>query len=138
MVTAENKRRYRTFCKIKLPRITKESILEGNNELVANFHVVARRLIQLDSTAMILPWNEDTEITPIKKGGTFPDTRDLMEFYVYRTFVAKGKEPWCRFLLAHDKKMEVINSDRTWFRKQGMYFGEDDIQVKNILRRDGY
>ena len=32
--------------------------------------------------------------------------------------------------MAHDKQVEHICNDTAWFRRQGMYFGEDDIQVK--------
>ena len=59
LINPENKRKNTTFCKIKLPRITKESILEGSIELVASFNTMARRLIHLDSSMIILPW-EDT------------------------------------------------------------------------------
>ena len=125
--------KYTTFCVLKLPHGTKDTILEGNNELVNNFNNVIQKIIQVDPKAMILPWNDDSDVTPLKKGERLPTTRSIMEFYVDRTYVEKGKEPWCRIHMTHNKKIETICEDRNWFRKQGVWFKKDEIQVKNHI-----
>ena len=42
---------------------------------------------------MILPWDDDTDVTPLKKGEKLPTTRSIMEFYVDRTYVEKERSP---------------------------------------------
>ena len=130
LVNPENKRQFETFYKCKLPRITKESVLEGNIELMEYFHILLRQIFKLDASAIILPWNVDSQTPPLKKNSKLPETRELMDFYVDRTFVKMGKENWSRMQIAHDKQVEHISADTTWFRRQGMYFGADEIQVK--------
>ena len=130
LVNPENKRQYETYFKCKLPRITKESMLDGNAELVAYFHILMKQVFKKDSTAILLPWNTDSQTPPLKKSSKLPDSRELMDFYVDKTFVKIGKESWSRLKLAHDKQVEHICEDKAWFRRQGMYFGEDEIQVK--------
>ena len=57
----------------------------------------------------------------------------MREFYVDRTYVEKGKEPWCRLRLTHDRKMAKICANKNWFRKNGVWFCKDEIQVKNHI-----
>ena len=42
-------------------------MLEGNEEVVANFNNVMQRLIQIDPKAMVLLWNDDSDINPQKR-----------------------------------------------------------------------
>ena len=95
-----------------------------------HFHILMRQIFKLDASAIILPWNVDSQTPPLKKGIKLPKTRELMDFYVDRTFVKIGKKNWSRMQIAHDKQVEHICADTTWFRRQGMYFNADDIQVK--------
>ena len=122
-----------TFCKIKLPRITKESVYDGSMELVSHFNTLARRLIHLDKDMIILPWEDTTDIAPIKKGNRLPTTRETLDFYVDHTYVNKGEEAWCRFRMAHNICIEHFCDDKNWFRKNGMYFRDDDMQVKDYI-----
>ena len=108
-------------------------MLEGNQELVDNFNTVLQKIIQTDPKAMVLPWHDDKDINPLKKGEKLPTTRHTMELYVDRTYLEKGKEPWCRLRLSHDKKISRICANKSWFRKQGVWFNKDEIQVKNHI-----
>ena len=108
-------------------------MFEGSQELVTGFNTAVRRLIHLDSAMIILPWEDGSNIAPIKKGNRLPNTRELMDFYVDKTFVTQGEECWSRFRLAHDKCIEHLCDDKNWFRKQGMWFCADDMQVRNHI-----
>ena len=130
LVNPDLKRKHETFYKCKLPRCTKESIMEGNQELVEHFHVLFRQIFKIDPTTIILPWNTDSHTPPLKKDSKLPETRELLDFYVDRTFVKCGYENWSRFYAAHDKLPEHMCEDTNWFRRQSMFFGADDIQVK--------
>ena len=67
LVNPDLKRKHETFYKCKLPRCTKESIMEGNQELVEHFHVLFRQIFKIDPTTIILPWNTDSHTPPFKK-----------------------------------------------------------------------
>ena len=133
LINPEHVRKYTTYYKVKLPRITKESILEANNQMVEHFHTVVRRIFQLDASAIILQWNEYDNIPPLKRDSKLPQTRELIEFYVDRMFIKCGYEPWFRMRITHNNRTEHMCDDKTWFRRQGMWFNEDDIQVKKHI-----
>ena len=87
-------------------------------------------MFKIDGTTIILPWNTDSHIPPLKKNSKLPESREMIDFYVDRTFVKLGYENWSRFRATHDSLVEHICQDTTWFRRHGMYFGADEIQVK--------
>ena len=59
LVNPEHVRKYTTYYKIKFPRITKESVVEGDAEMIENFHTLVRRIFHIDASAIILPWNNE-------------------------------------------------------------------------------
>ena len=129
-------RKYTSICKSRLPKIQGISMEEQEVEFVTIFKKVMQHVWELDNTTILMPWGIDACDKPIKKSSNFPTSKDALREYLSSAWLQKGKNPWVKFILRHNVKIDKFEDEdfQDWFRPNECSFTREKIQPRETKK----
>ena len=134
--TFKTDKKFETFFKIRLPKIQSNTPGPQEEEVTKAFQTVFTKLQTTDSSLVLYTWNRGTRLSSLKKGQQLPKTREDLEEYVDKVWLQKGRSPWIRFKIGHNKPSEDILTDNltTWAKREDYTIMKEKIQSKTLSK----
>lgn len=130
-------RQNKTYVKIKLAQLTTDSFSEQEAEISTSWQQIMEKIWLIDSSLLILAWKDGSGDKPLRSRSEFPKTKVNLEKFTERLWFQKGKSPFCRILLSHDKDSEFIFNDsslQSWLYENNLMVTIERIQARRIAK----
>ena len=129
-------KKYESFFKMRLPKIQSNTPGPQEEEVTKTFQTVFSKMQSTDPSIVLYTWNRGTRLTSLKKGQQLPKTREDLEEYVDKVWLQKGRSPWIRFKIRHNKPTDNILTESltTWAKREDYTIMKEKIQSKTLSK----
>ena len=134
--TFKTDKKYESFFKIRLPKIQSNTPGPQEEEVTKSFQTVFSKMQSTDPSIVLYTWNRGTRLSSLKKGQQLPKTREDLEEYVDKVWLQKGRSPWIRFKIGHNKPTDNILTEplTTWAKREDYTIMKEKIQSKTLSK----
>ncbi len=127
-------KKFITYLKVKLPKwVHTHNTANSEKEITEKFSLMVETVLEIDPSAYIVPWNNDSKVTKItSKNFNGIPSRECANMYCDNLFVKKDMNSWIRIKVAHDSDRETWDDQesRDKFKSRDMFGAKDRIQAQ--------
>lgn len=134
----DHMRKHITFIKIKLAKVTADTITEQEEEIINSFSDIIDRLWSIDQGILIMPWKDDSTCKPLQQNSNRIKNKDQLSIYVDRLWMENNRNPFCRILIQHDSnKYDTFNDEKIqqWLTDKQLSLSIDRIQAQRLCHK---
>jgi hypothetical protein len=126
------KRKFITFFKVRLPRVSKPFGPEAEAEVVKSAQMLFTIIWKFDSRAVILAYRGSSTATLTKESSPL-SSRSQLQLYADNVFVKLDANTWMKIQVAHDKPRTDFEEDENFqgsLQEADLWFHPDKVQAR--------
>ena len=127
------KRKFVTFFKVRLPRVSKPFGPEAEGEVVKSAQMLLTIIWKFDPRAVLLAYRGSSTATLTKDSSPL-SSRSQLQLYADNVFVKQDANTWMKIQVAHDKARTDFEEDENFqgsLQEADLWFHPDEVQARS-------
>jgi hypothetical protein len=127
------KRKFVTFFKVRLPRVSKPFGPEAEGEVVKSAQMLLTIIWKFDPRAVLLAYRGSSTATLTKDSSPL-SSRSQLQLYADNVFVKQDANTWMKIQVAHDKARTDFEEDENFqgsLQEADLWFHPDKVQARS-------